>query len=173
VRRGQCRACQTMGISTYCQLCSAISLSSVMYLVSERSSAPTSSQPEPIRPWEGATIFHSEWWLDAVAPGEWRKLEVAIGGRTVGVLPIWERPTRAIKRLALPPFTPILGPAIDVGDGGESTRMHRHFEITSDLLAQVPRAATFKQVLDWTTPDVVAFQAAGYRTRPLYTILVD
>jgi hypothetical protein len=136
-------------------------------------SAPPSSQAKPIGPWEGETIFHSEWWLNAVAPGEWRRLEVAAGGRTIGVLPIWEGRNRGIKRLAMPPFTRMLGPAIDVGEGGESTRMHRRFKITSDLLAQVPRAAAFKQVLDWTTPDALAFQAAGYTTRPLYTILVD
>jgi hypothetical protein len=90
--------------------------------------------------------------------GEWRNLEVAIGGRTVGILPIWERPNRGIKRFAMPPFTRTLGPAINPGNGGESTRMHCRFKITSDLLAQVPRASTFKQVLDWTTPDVLAFQ---------------
>lgn len=142
-------------------------------LVSESPPARPSSKPKPIRPWEGETIFHTGWWLDAVAPGEWRKLEVAEGGRTVGVLPIWERPSRGIKRLAMPPFTRTLGPAIDVGDGDESTRMHRRFKITSGLLAQVPRASTFTQVLDWTTPDVLAFQATGYRTRPQYTVLID
>jgi Acetyltransferase (GNAT) domain len=126
-----------------------------------------------VRPWEGATIFHSDWWLDAVAPGEWRKLEVAIGDRTVGVLPIWERPNLGIEWLTMPPFTHILGPAIDAGVGGENTRLHRRFKITSDLLAQVPRAAIFSQALDWTTPDVLAFQAAGYKTRPHYTILID
>ena len=135
--------------------------------------APVLHKEAGMSAWEGATIFHSDWWLDAVAPGEWRKLEVAIDGRIVGILPIWERPSRLIKRLGSPPLTPVLGPAIDVGDGGENTRMHRRFKITSDLLAQVPRATTFRQHLDWTAPDVLAFQAAGYTTRPFYTLLVD
>ena len=122
--------------------------------------------------WEGETIFHSDWWLDAVAPGQWRRLTVTRGGKIVGVLPLWES-SKFIKRWVMPPFTHVFGPAVDAGDGSANARMHRRFSITAELLAQIPRAALFRYALDPSVPDVLAFQAAGYRAYPHYTILVD
>jgi hypothetical protein len=122
---------------------------------------------------EGETIFHSDWWLDAVAPGQWRKLTVSRGGRLVGVLPLWENSRFGIKRWVMPPFTHVFGPAVDTGCGTANARMHRRFSITRELLGQIPRAALFRQTLDHSVPDILAFQAAGYRGYPHYTILVD
>jgi hypothetical protein len=122
---------------------------------------------------EGETIFHSDWWLDAVAPGQWRKLTVTQGGRLVGALPLWENSRFGIRRWVMPPFTHVFGPVVDSGCGTANARMHRRFSITRELLEQIPRAALFRQTLDHTVPDILAFQAAGYRAYPHYTILVD
>jgi Acetyltransferase (GNAT) domain len=123
--------------------------------------------------WEGETIFHSDWWLDAVAPGQWRRLTVSRGGRLAGVMPLWENSRFGIRRWIMPPFTHVFGPVVDTGCGSANARMHRRFSITRELLEQIPRAALFRQTLDHTVPDVLAFQAAGYRAYPHYTILVD
>jgi hypothetical protein len=123
--------------------------------------------------WEGETIFHSDWWLDAVAPGQWRRLTVSRGGRLAGVLPLWESSKFGIKRWVMPPFTHVFGPAVDTGCGTANARMHRRFSITTDLLEQIPRAALFRQTLDHAIPDILAFPAMGYRAFPHYTILVE
>jgi hypothetical protein len=93
--------------------------------------------------WEGETIFHSDWWLNAVAPGQWRRLTVSRGGRLAGMLPLWESSKFGIKRWVMPPFTHVFGPALDTGCGTANARMHRRFSITRDLLEQIPRAALF------------------------------
>jgi Acetyltransferase (GNAT) domain len=122
---------------------------------------------------EGETIFHSDWWLDAVAPGEWRRLTVTREGKLVGLMPLWAQSKFGIKRWVMPPFTHVFGPAVDTGSGTANAKMHRRFSITSELLTQIPRAALVRQTLDPSVPDVLAFQAAGYRAFPHYTIAVD
>jgi Acetyltransferase (GNAT) domain len=118
-------------------------------------------------------MFHQDWWLEAVAPGAWRKLTVEQGGKVVGVLPICQTSKWGLKFLRMPPFTHILGPAVEVGLFSPIGQLHRRFKITSELLAKVPPNHFFRQALDVSVPDVFAFQAAGYAVSPHYTMLVD
>ena len=104
----------------------------------------TAVPPMTVRPgWEGETIFHSDWWLDVVAPGQCRKLTVNQGGRVIGELPIWETSKWGVKCCLMPPFTHVFGPVIEVGLFTPMGQLHRRFKITSELLAQIPRIHFF------------------------------
>ncbi len=118
-------------------------------------------------------MFHEDWWLDIVSGGRAERLSVSENGQLVGILPVFITSSKGIKQSRLPPFTHVLGPAIDVGDGNDNAKMHRRFRITTELIEQVPRVAAFKQVLECTIPEALAFQCAGFRTTAQYTIRVN
>ena len=123
--------------------------------------------------WEGVTLFHEPWWLDAVAPGEWTTLCAYRKDREVGILPVWKRKVKGFDCWTAPPLTRVLGPAIDLGDGNANSRLQQRLSVTAALLAQIPESCCFRQALDPSTPDVLAFQAQGFETSPHYTIHVD
>ena len=138
-------------------------------------SVPTTERaPSAAPPLEGFTLFHEDWWLDIVSEGRVERLSVLENGQPAAVLPILVTTGRTgLKRCRMPPFTHLLGPALQLGPGSETARLHRRFKLTSELLAQVPEVADFRHVLDWTVPEALAFQCLGYRATPHYTIRVD
>lgn len=123
--------------------------------------------------WEGITLFHEPWWLDAVAPGAWTMLIACNKGREVGILPIWKHTRRGFSWWTWPPMTHVLGPAINLGEGNAQSRRQHRFSVTEQLLAQIPEKCCFRQLLDPSVPDVLAFQAHGFATAPQYTVLID
>jgi len=137
------------------------------------SNPPNEHSPEQKAHWEGLTVFHEAWWLDAVAPGRWFLLTAQENGRVAGFLPVWNYRRWGIPWRALPPFTHVLGPAIDVGEGSATTKTHRRHQIASQLLEQVPQRHFFRQVVDVSAGDLLGFQAHGFSVSPHYTILID
>lgn len=119
------------------------------------------------------TVFHQEWWLDIVSGGRCQLIKVEAEGKQTGVLPIFVTRWRGLTVCKMPPFTHVLGPAVDVGVGNSNAKMHRRFNIVTELLRQVPKTHLFRQVIDVGVPETIAFQAAGYRSMPHYTIRVS
>ena len=122
--------------------------------------------------WEGINLFHEPWWLDAAAQGEWAMLRAYQKDREVGVLPVWKHKRRSFIWWTSPPLTHVLGPAIDLGDGNANSRLQQRLTVTTDLLKQIPKHCCFRQMVDPSIPDVLAFQAHGFTTSPLYTIFI-
>jgi lipid II:glycine glycyltransferase (peptidoglycan interpeptide bridge formation enzyme) len=73
----------------------------------------------------------------------------------------------------MPPFTHLLGPAVDPGQGKPQTQMLKRMSIVRDLIDQLPRFDYFKQALSATTADGLAFQDRGYEITPQYTFRID
>jgi hypothetical protein len=120
------------------------------------------------------TIFHQPWWLDAVAPGQWRQVEVATDGRTVGRFAFVMAPVLWGHRLCtMPPMTHFLGPAIDEGRGAACNRILRRNQITRQLLAAVPKASGFWHKLHRGTDDTLVYQDLGYRTAVQFTFEIS
>jgi hypothetical protein len=119
-------------------------------------------------------VFHEPWWLRAVSGGTAQRVEVTDkDGRVVGFLPFVVRSVCGLKMSDMAPFTHVLGPVLDVGEGNSGTRLHNRFKITLELLEKLPQLAVFRQSLDCTVPEALAFQAAGFRVSPHYTIRID
>ncbi len=79
----------------------------------------------------------------------------------------------------MPPFTHMLGPAIDSGDGKLQTRSQRRIAITRSLLDQLPHYSYFDQHLDpsldggLAIADGLAFQERRFEVLHQYTFEVD
>jgi len=79
----------------------------------------------------------------------------------------------------MPPFTHILGPVIDAGEGKPQTRLQRRISITRSLVDQLPRHSYFHQHLDpslddgLAIADGLAFQECKFEVTHQYTFEVD
>jgi hypothetical protein len=118
------------------------------------------------------TVFHERWWLDAVTGGDYREASVRSGNKVIGRLPYQCRRYAGMTECILPQLTPLLGPAIDDGDGRETVRRQIQRTVTLDLLDQIPACSRFRQRLHGGIPDTLAFLERGFRTETEFTHLV-
>jgi hypothetical protein len=125
------------------------------------------------------SLFHEPWWLTAASGGHFKESVVKQGNDIVGRLPYVLRQRGPFLVVRMPPFTHLLGPAIDAGDGKPQTRLQRRMSITRSLLDQLPRHSYFQQHLDpsldggLAIADGLAFQERKFDVMHQYTFEID
>ncbi|MGA9148577.1 MAG: GNAT family N-acetyltransferase [Candidatus Nanopelagicales bacterium] len=115
------------------------------------------------------TLFEEAYWLDAVAPGAWRAVQVERDGRVVGRLPYVLKRRFGLIAVSTAPYTPWLGPWIAPGGGkggGETGRQH---EILAELAGQLPHASRTLVACAPEVSNIMALGWAGYELRFSYT----
>ncbi len=138
---------------------------------------PTHVTTKPV----GASIslFHEPWWLSATTDGGYEESVVKQGSDIVGRLPFVTMPAGPFRTLRMPPFTHILGPAVDAGAGKPQTRLKRRLSITRSLIDQLPPNSFFDQHLDpsldggLAIADGLAFQQRNFFVSSQYTFEID
>jgi hypothetical protein len=119
-------------------------------------------------------IFQQPWWLDAVAPGQWAEVTVERGGQTVARLPFVVRGARRMRVLTQPPLAPFLGPWVARSPGAKyATALGDEMELLSELEAQLPAAAAFRQNFAPAVASAMPFIWAGYRAGVRYTYRLE
>lgn len=125
------------------------------------------------------SLFHEPWWLSATTGGHFEESIVKEGNDIVGRLPFVVKQRGPFHALRMPPFTHMLGPAIDAGEGKPQTRLQRRISITRSLVDQLPRHSYFHQHLDpsldggLAIADGLAFQERRFEVTHQYTFEVD
>jgi hypothetical protein len=125
------------------------------------------------------SLFHEPWWLSAATGGCVEEIVVKNGNDIVGRLPYVMKRRGPFYAVRMPPFTHMLGPAIDAGVGKAQTRLQRRLSITRSLIDQLPRYSYFHQHLDpsldngLAIADGLAFQERHFEVAPQYTFEVD
>jgi hypothetical protein len=125
------------------------------------------------------SLFHEPWWLSAATGGHFEEALVKEGNDLVGRLPYVMKRRGPFYCIQMPPFTHVLGPAIEPGNGKPQTRMQRRISITRSLLDQLPRHSYFHQHLDpslddgLAIADGLAFQECKFEVMLQYTFEVD
>jgi lipid II:glycine glycyltransferase (peptidoglycan interpeptide bridge formation enzyme) len=125
------------------------------------------------------SLFHEPWWLSAVTEGRYEESVVKQGNDIVGRLPYVRTRRGPFLTLRMPPFTHVLGPAVDAGVGKPQTRLMRRLSITRSLIDQLPPNSYFHQHLDpslddgFANADGLAFQERHFMVAPQYTFEVD
>jgi hypothetical protein len=132
--------------------------------------AKAGGKPVPAQP---GLLFHEPWWLDAVTLGQCQEVRVTSGEQVVGRLPFVISRKMGFTSLRMPPFTHLLGPAVDPGQGKPQTQMLKRMSIVRDLIDQLPKFDYFKQALSASTADGLAFQDRGYEITPQYTFRIN
>ena len=119
------------------------------------------------------SIFHEDWWLDALAPGRWREVTCQRGGRTAGSLRFVERSEGSAKICEMPQITRFLGPVIAPQTGKTETRIRSTHSIITDLLRQIAGHDHVEMTLDAGFGDLAPFLSAGYDVKVHPTFLLD
>lgn len=150
---------------------SAISEAGIGAAASERSS-PVAAGTKP-------SLFHEAWWLSATTDGQYEEAVVEQDGVIVGRLPYMVAHRGPFRTVRMPPFTHLLGPAIDSGAGKQQTRLVRRLTITRTLIDKLPANSFFVQSLDpsldggLASADALAFQERKFAVSPQYTFELD
>jgi hypothetical protein len=124
-------------------------------------------------PSESGLVFHEPWWLNAVTQGHYEEVTVTSGEQVVGRLPFVITRKMGFTTLRMPPFTHLLGPVVDSGQGKPQTQMLKRMSIVRDLIDQLPKFDHFKQALSSSSVDGLAFQDRGFEITPQYTFRID
>lgn len=119
------------------------------------------------------SIFHEDWWLDALAPGAWREVTSERGGRPAGSLRFVERSEGNAKICEMPQITRFLGPVVEPQSGKTESRIRATHSIITDLLRQIAAHDHVEMTLDVGFADLVPFLAAGYDVKVHPTFLLD
>lgn len=119
------------------------------------------------------SIFHEEWWLDALAPGRWREVTSVRGGRVAGYLRFVERREGALTICEMPQITRFLGPVLSAPSGKTEARARSTYSIMSEILEQLAGYDHVEMTLDTDCNDLTPFLASGFDVRVHPTLLLD
>ena len=125
------------------------------------------------------SIFHEPWWLSATTHERFKEAIVKKGDEVVGRLPYVLQRRGPFTAVRMPPFTHVLGPVVDAGNGKPQTRLIRRMSITRLLIDQLPPHSHFHQHIDPTlddglaSADGLAFQERKFSLAPQYTFQID
>ena len=135
--------------------------------------------PAKLRSVANSSVFHQDWWLKAASGGACEEVRIEEAGAVVARLPYVASRRFGLTILKMPPFTHVLGPSVDCGEGKYQTLLKTRVKLTRQLLEGLPKFDYFFQICDlWpadglTIADGLAFQECGYRIGTQYTFNVD
>ena len=119
------------------------------------------------------SIFHQDWWLDAVAPSEWQEVTATRGDTIVGYLRYVERTRYGLSVCEMPKICRFLGPVVSVEAQKSEARSRAMHAIIKELLAPLAKHDHVKMVLDTGFTELSAFLASGYDVRVQPTLLLN
>jgi len=120
-----------------------------------------------------STIFHSDWWLNAVTADNWTEALVEKGGQVVGLLRYSINRQGPFTVCRMPPLTRVLGPVVTVGGKKPESRQGAVFGVVGELLAQMPRCDYVKFILPPSFGDALPFQVNGFRAGVQHTFILN
>lgn len=118
-------------------------------------------------------IFHEDWWLEALAPGNWREVTCGGGGNVSGYLRFVERREFGMKICEMPKITRFLGPVVLNKPEKVEARNRSARSIVAELLAAIDGYAHVQMTLDTEFNDLTPFLAAGFSVSVHPTLLLD
>jgi hypothetical protein len=119
------------------------------------------------------SIFHENWWLDALAPGRWREVTCRRGDRVAGYLRFVECRKGGLTICGMPQITRLLGPVITLQPGNTQARTRATHSIITELLEQIACYDHVEMSVDTGFDDLTPFLAAGYEVKVHPTFLLD
>ena len=119
------------------------------------------------------SIFHEDWWLDAVAPGAWREATCLRGGRVAGYLRYVDYAASGMHACLMPQITRILGPVVLPQAGKTESRVRFNHSVVNELIEQISGHEHVEMTLDTGFGDLTPFLEQGCQVGVLQTFLLD
>jgi hypothetical protein len=126
-----------------------------------------------------ASLFHENWWLEAVTGGRFSVVEATQGDYHAGRFPFVMTRRKGFRILDMPDFTHLLGPLVNSSDGKPQTRLMNRLSTVGALIDKLPSFDFFRQVIDPTLDyglaviDGLAFQTRGFQLGHQYSFQID
>jgi hypothetical protein len=119
------------------------------------------------------SIFQEPWWLEAVAPGEWKSLEVTNGVEIVARLPIVLRRQYGIRIIYQPPLTPTLGPWIRPSKATHGRQLAEQRKLFYALIDRLPNWDYCRIVFNYRLTNWLPFYWRGFKQTTYYSYLLN
>lgn len=123
----------------------------------------------------GTCIFCEPWWLQLVSPDNWNVAVVERGGRIVAAAPYTYRlRLNHFRIIEMPLLTPYLGPWFQADETEYlSKRLSWEKEILTELIASLPRFASFTQNFHPSVTNWLPFYWKGFAQTTHYTYIIE
>ena len=119
------------------------------------------------------SVFVEDWWLEAATGGAWGAVSVERDRRVAGWLPYGRGRSMGFSRCGLPELTRLLYPVLDVPALKGETMHRTRFQIETELIERLPRAASYEFILPPDHGNALAWQALGFDARVQHTFVID
>src|SRR5262249_55559504 len=125
------------------------------------------------------SLFHEPWWLSAVTGGRYDEVVLKHGSNLIGRLPFIVRRRGPFLISEMPPYTHLLGPAVDAAVGKPQTQIERRLSIVRAFIDQLPVCSLFEQKFDPSIAegsaiaDGLAFQQCCFELSPEFTYKIE
>lgn len=114
-------------------------------------------------------LFSQPWWLDAVAPGQWKEVRLGKDGVTYASLPYVQKKRWGMSIVTVPTLTPYLGPWWRPIKSKRAKRLSREKDIILELIRHLPDAVYTYVPCNPSVENIVPFHWREFSLRVLYT----
>lgn len=115
------------------------------------------------------SIFEQPWWLDAVAPGRWRSIEIKNGENVVARLPYVFIRKYGIKMIGMPSNTQTLGIYFEDTGAKLPNKLGKQKSLINAVIDQLPKRYSIDMALDHRCHYILPFIWSGFRIRPCFS----
>jgi hypothetical protein len=119
------------------------------------------------------SLFQTDWWLDAVAPGRWQAVTVERGGAIVARWPYVWRNRFGLRVITQPPLTQTLGPWVLRQPGKYESTLSAEHKLLDAVIEALPACDLVVQNVDPALTNVLPFHWRGFTVTPRYTYRLD
>lgn len=119
------------------------------------------------------SIFQRDWWLDAVAPNQWKTINVKKNDLVLARMPIVETRRFGMRFVQMPRLTYTLGPSF-IESGQKSTkRISKEKDLLNQIIDQLHPFDYFRQNFHPSIENLLPFQWRGFECSVMYTYILD
>lgn len=112
------------------------------------------------------SIFEQPWWLEAVAPGQWKCAEVIENGHIVARLPYVEKHSMGFPMVGMPSCTQTIGPWISIQSTNRVKSLTKKKDLIEALINKLPKKKNVDLVLDNSVDYYLPFKWNGFKIEP-------
>jgi len=118
------------------------------------------------------SIFQESWWLDAVAPGCWSRVEVIREEKVIAFLPYVLKKQFGLRLIRMPPLTQTLGPWFRSSDSKYANQLAEQKDLMTELIDNLPPHDYFSQNFHFSITNWLPFYWKGFQQTTRYSYIL-
>jgi lipid II:glycine glycyltransferase (peptidoglycan interpeptide bridge formation enzyme) len=119
------------------------------------------------------SIFQTNWWLEALAPGQWGEVTFHKGDEIVARLPYVKKIKWGLTILTSPPLTQTLGPWLIPSHAKYAKQLSQEKELFGTLIERLPPFDLFRQNFSPAITNWLPFYWAEFQQNTRYTYRLE